>query len=985
MAFSPPAQCNVVGSYVSRTMVSSQKQLGIDMVVQMPKSLFQDKDYQNMRYFYRRAYYIAYIAAHIHKEFTETMETHFECLHENPLLPVLVLHPRASADAKSEKKSKKTADSGPAYSIRIIPCATDNLFPYSKLTATSSNLRTDDASTDKKTNTTTPFYNSTLNAERTYIQFLRVITSVKKECAGFTDACALGRIWLQQRGFGSALSQGGFGSFEWAAITALLLKSGGRNGQAALSTALSGTELFKAVIQYLASTDFTKKAVILGSTTADTNNMKESDPVLFDGAREVNILYKMSNASADYLKLYAKSISELLADESADPFEPSFIAKADVPLQAFDAVFTVKLPTKLAAKTPDSKDLLAFFASEVHRILKRAYGNRAVLVHTQLPPKKQWKLTANAPNHTGNITVGVIFDPANMSRQMEYGPSAEDQKEAAKFRQFWGEKSELRRFKSGSILECVEWSNKLPLQISEEIAAYALGRHLKVDKDGLELFGEGLVNILNFSHTDKETFDSVRSSFQYFERDIRNLENLPLQIRQLSPISPAGRYTSIEAPAVGFHAEEIQPLEVNLYFEASNRWPENLIAIQEAKIEFLLDLDRRLSAAHDNITTHIGRENRPVGVQNLAYLDILYDTGAAYRLRINTDLEETLLERQVANNAIEGRVRETADAALKELQWQFNIRPLHSQTIATYCTRFPALSPTIRLVKQWFASHKLTGHFSDELIELIVLYVFIKPYPWSTPSSVSTGFLRTIHFLSRWDWRDEPLIVDAAEEMTTEQRESVQAVLDSHRKRDPTMNHVVLIAATSYDLSGLGYTRNSPTKITASRMTRLAKAAAKLIREQGKDLDAMEIFETAIQDYDFLLRLSPSALRSTLLDAGVQHGTAKKSAFKNLDAATASTPLPIRARPVDVLADELSRLYEDTMILFPGGADDDNIIAGLWNPRLQKQKFRAGLPHNFSRVEGEDADVVDLNRKAVLLEIARLGGSLIKQIHVNEE
>ena len=37
------------------------------------------------------------------------------------------------------------------------------------------------------------------------------------------------------------------------------------------------------------------------------------------------------------------------------------------------------------------------------------------------------------------------------------GPSADDKVLATAFRQFWGDKSELRRFKDGAIVEAVVW------------------------------------------------------------------------------------------------------------------------------------------------------------------------------------------------------------------------------------------------------------------------------------------------------------------------------------------------------------------------------------------------------------------------------------------------------------------------------------------------------------------------------------------------
>ncbi len=948
------------------------------MVVQMPKGLFQDKDYLDMRYFYRRAYYIAYIASKIKSELGDEIDVHYELLHENPLLPILTIRPPAQEALKSSKKSAKHDTH-----IRLIPCAPDDLFPWSKLTPTSNNIRTETSDANKKNQTGTPFYNSTLNAERTFIQYLRVITNARNECAAFGEACILGRIWLQQRGFGSAISRGGFGHFEWAAMIALLLKTGGRNGAAALSTSLSATELFKAVIQFLSTTDFTKKAFAFNSAKTAAEAIKETGPVMFDPTRKLNLLFKMTPGSANYLQMCAKSTTELLADEASEKFDSTFITKVDVSLQVFDAVLEIKNSglAKYAA-TADRRGEIADFGLKAHKTLHKAFGNRAQLVHVQLPSRKQWKLAGNCPSAPATVTVGVIFELAHMSRQMEHGPPAEEQKDAARFRQFWGEKAELRRFKDGSILECVEWTSKLPLDICEEIAQYTLNRHLKLGPDDVRLVSDSLAATINITNLDKSAFDAARRSFQTLEHDIRSLEDLPLQIRQLSPVSALARYASMEAPLVGYHKDTVEPIDVNLYFEQSSKWPENLTAIQEAKIEFLLDVDRRLTGAHDNIKTYLGRENREIGISNLAYLDILYDSGAAFRLRIHCDLEETLLERQMKNKALDHHVREEAEQAGVRFNWLFNILPLHTQTIATYCTRLPALSPTIRLVKQWFAAHKLTGHINEELIELFVLNAFMQPYPWQTPSSITTGFLRTLAFLSRWDWREEPLILDTAEELTMDERGAIQREVEGWRKRDPGMNHTVLAVATSYDQTGLSYTQDGPSKLIAARMTRLAKAACKLVREQGAHVDAAPLFAPALQDYDVLIHLSSKALRAIARETGSDAVAPRTSQFRNLDGAAGKAPLPVRARPVDAFVEELRRVYEDTLVFFPGGAADDATIAALWNPRLQPSKFRAGLPYNFHAVADDEDDVVEVNRKAVLLEIARIGGSLIKTIEV---
>lgn len=962
-------------------MVKTQTRFTVDMIVQMPKSIFQDKDYQNMRYFYRRAYYIAYIAAHIRKDLAAEMEFTFEYLNENRLLPVLVLRPKATSEKHNGKNFKKDA-AQLGYFIRLIPCAPEALFSASKLVPSANSNKSGEAD-DKKS---TPFYNSTLKAEGTFVSYLRVLTRAKNECAAFPHACILGRTWLQQRGFGSDISQGGFGHFEWAVMVALLLQTGGRNGTAALSTSLSGPEIFKAAIQFLNDTDFNKKAIMLGPN-AGKDGIKEAGPVMYDPSTMLNLLFKMTLWSASLLQMHAKSTADLLADEAAEKFEPTFIVRTNILSQVYDAVFQIKSRDITKSASPDRRGAVWDFCSETYKVLKKAYGNRAQLVHIQKPPSKPWSLGASIPAEADTLLVGVIFDFTHMSRRLDKGPSAEEQKESAKFCQFWGDKSELRRFNDGNIVETIEWNGTLPFQICEEITQYILGRHLKLTKEEIKFYGRDFSSIVSFSHVDKLAFDSARKAFQTFERDVRNLEELPLQIRQLAPVSSAARYSSIYTPMIGAYKGSVEPIEVNMMFEASSKWPENLVAIQEAKIEFLLDIDRRLTTAHENITTYLGRENREVGTTNLTYLDVLYDNGAAFRVRIHTDLEEQLMERQAKNNTLEHYVRDEAQESLHKFRWHSDVLPLHTQTIATFSTRFFALSQTIRLVKQWFNSHKLSGHFSEELIELFVLHVFLTPYPWKTPSSVTTGFLRTLDFLSRWDWRDEPLIVDSAEKLSREERSSISRALEEWRKRDPNLNHTTLIVATSHDQSGLAYTRNSPSKLIASRMTRLAKAACKIVKQQDFLLDASQLFQTSLEDYDVLFYLSTKAAKAIMRDAAAEAGAKKTSVFKNLDERTGKVPLPVRAHPVDILMEQLQRVYEDTLIFFCGGHDDDDsIIGAIWSPKLQKQKFRAGLPYNFSKVAKEEEDVVEVNRQAVLLEIARIGGEMIKKIEeVDEE
>ncbi|KKA27531.1 hypothetical protein TD95_005018 [Thielaviopsis punctulata] len=1049
VSFVKPSKINVVGSYVMRSMVRGQTTPGVDMVVEMPRSMFQEKDYMNMRYFYRRAFFVAHLAQAVQQQLGDAVVVEFENLHQNELLPVVVLRvvktetvatdgdsDAAASDADSVSEDELSSEIGSVmtdsskkstmfenYVIRIIPCATPGLFPHAKLVpAHCSNKQ--GVADDKKEATlpATPFYNNTLKAEETFITYLRVLTAVKKECAGFSDACLLGRIWLKQRGLGSSIAEGGFGSFEWSLMLALMLKTGGSGSakktskKGGLSTALSSTELFKAAMQFLSAADFANTAFVFGgaSKAGSGDEASENGPVLYDPERQLNIAFKMSTWSAGLLRHYAKTTYQVLGNPGLAQFESTFIVKANVAAQLYDAVFHVAVspsaPLTAKLKTATDRRGLAWgCAGEVYRVLARAYGDRAQLVHVTWVPRKSWSATSR-PGKGGAqvLRVGVMFDPLHSTRIIDLGPAAEDEEDAADFRRFWGARSELRRFKDGSILECVPWQQRTAVQLADEIATYILNRHLKLDAEAVELQQTGMDSVLGLSPLDKEAFDMAKRAFVIFEQDIRGLDGLPLHVRRLSPVAPALRYAGRTVPELrGVFSGPLKPMDVLLYFEASGKWPENLVAIQEAKIEFLLDIHKRLTSAKDNVSAYLGRENVGLGIANMAYLDVVYTTGAAFRLRIFSEMEQVLLDGQVKNKTLEPHIRAAAEVALTDLKFRYETLPLHTQTIATACTRLPALSGSIRMVKHWFASQKLTGPFSEELIELFVLRAFLEPAPWAMPSSASTGFLRTLSFLARWDWRDEPLVVDVEADsgvMSLSERTALREKLALWRARDPAMKTVVLFVATPHDSTGLAYTRvgssgSGPDRMAAARMTRLAKVACKTIRVKDGSLNFLRpqqvaaLFDAPLQDYDVLLHISSRAtatILKTIAGPGAVGGMLPAAAaqqFKNLgvSAPGSAIPLPLARSPVDVLVAELRRIYSDSMAFFYGG-EGDSVVGAIWTAKAKdgSQTFRVGLPYNFVGVAGEADHTVELNKKAILLEIARIGGEMIRKIDVVE-
>ncbi|KAI0104236.1 Nrap protein [Nemania sp. FL0031] len=979
VAFEKPTHINVVGSYTSQTMIKSQAGFAVDMIVVMPTTIFSDKDYRDYRYFYKRAFFLAYIADGLRKKFTD-LDFVYANFNGNALTPILVARPQAQS-SKSAKAAQSESPGKPNYEIRIIPNAPEGYFPAAKLSATSNSLRRKESEESKDNNVPTPFYNNTLKSESRFVPYLKLLHRTSNTCATFKDACILGRTWLQQRGFGGNVAEGGFGHFHWAVLMALLLQTGGRKGEPILSPSLHASQLFKATLQYLASSNLQKKAIVLGSSTTGPEGVRQAGPVLYDSAREINILFNMTTWSAFMLNEHAKLSLSAINDPQVDQFDSLFITKVNQPLQIFDLFVKINVsPTasKSSTSASDGRNPTVVFAEDIYRTLKKALGERAKLINVQIPKPTTWKVTPSSTKpKTDSIVVGIMCDPAKASQGREFGPLYEQKKDAAKFREFWGDIAELWQFPSGEIVESVNWTEFSPLGyfgICQAIVRYILKLRLKLTDGDLEFHGQEFANVISLSPADKASFDAAKAAFSVFEKDVRELEDLPLSVRQIAPISPETRYASLRSPTPNQRKQGMTPIDVMLSFEASGKWPENIASIQRAKIALLLQIGRSLEDAKAGIKTHLGLEDAQHETENLAFLDIVHETGFSFRLRVHSDQEETLLDRQTKDQTLDRHVRTEAAALLSSARWRNTILPLHNQTISTYCTRFPALSSSIRLTKHWFNSHRLGNHFNEPLIELFVLQAFLQPHPFPIPSSTSTGFLRTVLLLASYDWREDPMIVDPSDSLSTSQRLDISTRLEAWRKIDANMNRTTLFVATPFDVTGVAYTQNIP-KVIATRMTTLARSASKAAKDKGIELDPRTLFQSGLHDYDIVIHLSAKAIKGVLRDDGTKH-----SHFKNLDESGSSEALPLPESPVPAFLRRLNAAYATPLLFFHGGAED-NVIAALWNPQIHSRGFSASMPSSFRPVD-TDADTFELNREAVLAEIARIGGDLIEKIDV---
>ena len=764
-------------------------------------------------------------------------------------------------------------------------------------------------------------------------------------------------------------------------LAALLLKGGGPKGHSVLSSGYSSYQMFKAVVQFLSANDLANKPMVY---EASNLIISSSDfPMVYDGPRGQNLLYKMTPWSYSLLRDEAKTSLEMLNDSTFDQFESTFILLTAQPLQRYDCL--VRASASTFPKEPFSCDHISSavtFSKRVFDVLREGLKDRIRLIDIKVPETSSWPIKSCGPSieETQPLLLAVVFDPANIDRLVDHGPSAGEKKKAAMFQKFWGEKAELRRFKDGSIIESLVWSPGSSYSIFQEITTYLIKRHFDDEtSESLKFLGESFETMLPGAGSGAKSFAALKQAFHDFEKNFRDLDSLPLQLRQFSAVSAQLRYTSIDPPYFG-QKQPLQKLaEVLIQFEGSGRWPDDIVAIQRTKIAFLLKIGILLQESNADIITRLGLENEYRVLQNCAFLDIVYPSGAAFRLRIHNDREQILLERQIKDKSIHNEAREDAVKALSTYKRLFIQLPLHTQSIATHCTRFPLLSPTIRLLKIWFNRHMLSEHISEELIELLVARIFLQPYPWRAPSSVMSGFLRTLLFISRWDWRLEPLIVDFTGMMTSKDVASIKTRLEAWRKIDPGMQRTVVFAASSNDMSGVAFTDTGPSKMVAARMTALARSACKMTRDQGLDLDQRSLFASSTKDYDFVIHLASKFTGDHMRKETHQ------SRFKNLQVQSEVDVEALGHHPVQLFLGDLQKLYGSSVVFFHCEVAS-SIIGGLWNPQtITPRPFKVNTAYASKQADGTNVNEegkVQLDKPAILAEIARLGGDMVSRIEV---
>jgi U3 small nucleolar RNA-associated protein 22 len=538
-------------------------------------------------------------------------------------------------------------------------------------------------------------------------------------------------------------------------------------------------------------------------------------------------------------------------------------------------------------RTPSTHSVLEYgsqanaLLAQLASTLRRGLGNRTKAVAILHRTSEVRSISQAHPSHPNIIHIGLILNPEHASRLVDQGPAADDPdpSHAEQFRDFWGEKAELRRFKDGRIIESVVWDVKTSderAHVPSMVVQYLLGRHFGVIVDAIQTWQTAFDSTLRLpesvamlhqgSANGSSGFKGAMTAFDQLVMGLKALDDeLPLSLVNVSPVSEYLRYTSVFSPValpprLGASMPQcwsyFPAMEIILEFEKSGRWPDDLRAIQKIKLALFERVASALMNSKEGLkaTVVVGDAVVYSDIQDQSRLEIVTAEGWAFSARIWHDREATLLDRIIDNKPQfsiasqkpdEDRSKERQEALEAKTSYtrRFIHAPRHHRAIASLCHRFSAYAGTVRLVKRWLASHWLLhGHVREEVVEIICAAFFVGDgripeagnvgeERATVPGSKERGFATVVEFLKDWTWEDRLFVplYSSSENGDDGATATTRAKLGVWR------------VSTEEDRAGHVWTSDGPDIMAAHRVRAIAKATWDyLVRMETGSIDVKE-------------------------------------------------------------------------------------------------------------------------------------------------
>eukprot|EP00123_Amoebidium_parasiticum_P006098 comp17152_c0_seq1/m.15971 comp17152_c0_seq1/g.15971 ORF comp17152_c0_seq1/g.15971 comp17152_c0_seq1/m.15971 type:complete len:1225 (-) comp17152_c0_seq1:790-4464(-) len=984
--FHTPVSVNLIGSYLIRTV--TRPDFNVDVAVEIPKEVFDHKDHLNYRYHAKRACYLAVLAKALTQDsmFSSVKFAYFQ---GDPTKPILSVQPQ---DPEGAHKTK--------FTIRILPVISPDTFKLLRLApdrncvrhkhvASVLGLADSQPDDDEGEGGPTPHYNNSVLEDTMMTSHLASLHAHMTSCPALVEAVILFKVWLRQRGLpkGTKFANGlqGFNGFVVSMILCHLMDTRRINRQ------MSCYQMFRLTLDFIAKSDWVNNPASMKKKNDDETVPSPSaftgrfDVVFIDPSGRINLCARVTRSVYEEMRHEAQLSLSFLDDSHQDGFDVLFMRPVDYYSKCDQYIHLQSLPSVDVLEEREGLRIRGDYgawAQErmkewVAALLRKALTDRVKLLCVrQHPYTQEWSVNEEPPVvQPKSLSIGLIVDAGQWNRIVDKGPLPTDKEAAAEFREFWGEKSELRQFKDGSIQEAVLWDRPKTERhlVMRDMVCHVLARHA-----GVEEGSEGIVYVAHQTdrvmetqqtggrvqkHTDEEAQTYVMNLYQHVCKEVRNLRDVPLRVHSIQPVSPGLRFTEVFTPkphgytaASGGLPPSLPVLDSLLVMEPSAKWPDDLTAIQHAKTAFYL----KMASLMEEGDTKKGKaafggvsEFDALPTTVTAYQDRLeiIKGGLCFRFQISLEREEYLL-RVDAGDVI----------AAKEHTVRYARRPRHATVITDIHHKYPSYSGAVRLLKRWLHCHLFTSFISDEAAEVLTAHVYLHPSPYQTPSSSLCGFLRVLSLLASHDWDSNALIVDLDRTLTAQDMTGIQNLIGESVAKGTRDSLPAMFLATPLDKvhrdrtntgalapgeTGLAtpwvspWTRNFKlTRQLLLRVVAFAKTALKVLRQQispgaansDDEVDLKQIFITPTTDYDVIIRLKGSVVPTAVQNINRPIKRMKKDKFRNLqDFGQAGEPVA-NLEPVEKYV-SLLRTYFSQYALFFYDRDGGDTVGVVWLPK----------------------------------------------------
>lgn len=1000
--FFPPTEVKIVGSFLSRTCVKPG--VNLDIAVTMPIECLQSKDNLNQRYLRKRALYLAVLAKHLKKK-EEVEDLKFTYHHGSHYKPILVLQVKG--------------DTGKPITVHLHVVAEEGMFKLHRFHVNKNNIRkqwyhgqTQEVEEDDQP--TTPLYNMAILSDLTLTQNTDHLTSILGNSQGIREGIHLLKVWLHQRELN--MGYGGFSGYILSMYVAYLLS------KRRLNYMMSSYQVFRNTLLNLSKSDWTTQGITFCDDNMDSQRpllsdfLETFDVVFVDVTGYYNICASMNKSCYNRVRYEAGQAMLMLDDHSLDSFSLFFMTPLPF-LRTFDNVFHIRNLSCLEAAVTKfdltdrvmdlGGDMVATVTPSLITVLQRSLDRRIKLLQVKQESTPQWNIKEDPPKPgcQGQITVGVLLNPDTCTSILDKGPPA-DSPEAEDFRDFWGEKSELRRFKDGSICEAVVW-----MEANSEISKkrtvcsvavkHILKRQAGIPPESLCFIGPQLDPLLYLPvktkkgmksyGTGEEESTAIMHTYDSLCKILRNLNDMPLTINSTQGTSPVFRFTEVfpalEATSPQQLAGEVgsiqcpkpnKPLppytpvhKITCLMEGSGKWPDEIEPFRRLKAAFHIALGKTLSSEHSLVV-----RTTP------GYVDVKKNN---YIFRVELSyLREIALAK--SHRTPEGmmKMRDTPESL--ELEKQMVALPKLTSTLHGLQQQHNTFSGAVRLAKRWVSSQLLCDHIRDEAIELMVAQIYISPNPFSVPNSPLVGFLRFLHLLSHHDWSRTPLLVNLNQEFTAGDYAEISSKFSKDRKTLPLM-----FIATPGDKLSSHWTTGLPTAPILQRLLLLAKESLNVLESQLHSsqlvdtTDFKQIFRPPMEIYDVVVHLRQKMLPRQNQAVDITDETNIPLHVYNMSCEA----MPVyEFDPVQMYLSELRAAYGEYALFFHdryGG----NLIGVIWKPQaFNKTAFSVNriagkMPTSQNTDKHTEVQIVG-NVEAILEDFQVLGGGLVSRVEIKK-